>query len=298
MNSTWYNVAVVLLWLATMSWLISQKVMPSLLVGEAPSYRTIVEARQEEPTGGWWMLWNDRRIGWAVDKTSVLPNEMTEVRSLVHFDELPLDEMIPKPLLQLLLQGDGSNLRLRIEARSKLIFDPLKRLSQFESSVGLEGMDDAVKVRGTLDGSELHVSVRSGEFTYETESVLPGEALLSDALSPQSKLPGLRDGQSWNVEIFSPLRPRNDPVEVLQATVEGTEHVEWGTQVVEAWLVVYRTDPGAGAASARVPRGRLWVREDGTVLKQEANLFDSTITFVRLPQKRAAALIESVGDWK
>lgn len=298
MNSTWYNVAVVLLWLATMSWLISQKVMPSLLVGEPPSYRTIVEARQEEPISGWWMLWNDRQIGWAVDKTSPLPNEMTEVRSLVHFDDLPLDEMIPKPLLQLLLQGDGSNLRLRIEARSKLIFDPLKRLSQFESSVGLEGVDDAVKVRGTLDGSELRVSVHSGDFTYETDSVLPGGALLSDALSPQSKLPGLRDGQRWSVEIFSPLRPRNDPVEVLQATVEGTEHVQWGTQVVEAWLVVYRTGPGAGAASARAPRARLWVQEDGTVLKQEANLFDSTITFLRLPQARATALAESVGDWK
>lgn len=298
MNSTWYSVAVVLLWVATMSWLVWQKVVPSLLMGEPPSYRTIVEAQQEDPLVGWSMAWNDRQMGWALNTTVPLRNEMTEVRSLVHFDDLPLREMTSSWLRSLLLPEDGVPIRLQLEAKSTLIFDPLKRLSQFESSLGFEGMDDVVKVRGTIDGAELTVSVHTGDFTYDNNLILPRKALLSDALSPQTRLPGLREGQIWNLEIYSPLRPPNMPVEIIQATVEGREPVVWGGRVENAWLVVYRTDPGAGTTRARSPRGKLWVHDDGTVLKQEVILLNSRMTFDRLSKRQAAALAESVGEWE
>ncbi len=298
MNSTWYNVAVVLLWVASMSWLVSQKVMPALLVGEPPSYRTIVRAQQGQPHAGWRMAVNDREVGWALNTTVPLPREMTEVRSLVHFNDLPLEEMTPGLLRPLLVPEEGWPDRLKLEARSTLSFDPLERLSQFVSSVGFEGLDDVIKVRGTLDGPELALSVHSGDFTYQTELNLPEEALLTDALAPQTHLPNLREGQKWNVRVYSPLRPPNSPVELLQAKVEGKRTIEWDGRLVEAWLVVYRADPGAASAAARSARGRLWVRGDGTVLKQEATLFGSTMSFVRLSGTEAAALAESVGDWE
>jgi len=298
MNSTWYNVAVVLLWLASMSWLISQKVLPAVLVGEPPSYRTIVKANQEEPLVGWSMALNDRQVGWALNTTSRLPRNMTEVRSLVHFDDLPLEEMTPNWLRSILVPESGWPVRLQMEAKSMLVFDPLERLSEFVSSVGFEGMDDMIKVGGTLDGSELTLSVRSGDFAYETELKVPQEALLSDGLSPQTNLPGLREGQTWNVRVYSPLRPPNNPVELLHATVEESKTILWNGRLVDTWVVVYRGDPGAGTARARTPRGKLWVREDGTVLKQEAMLFGSTMTFDRLSGEDAAALAESVGDWE
>ena len=89
MTSTWFNVAVVLLWLATMSWLITQKVVPALLVGEPPNYRTVVEAQQDDPLVGWSMSWNERKVGWAIHRTFPLPDDLTEIHSLVHFDHLP-----------------------------------------------------------------------------------------------------------------------------------------------------------------------------------------------------------------
>ena len=301
MNSTWFNVAVVLLWLATMSWLVSQKVVPALLVGEPPNYRTILQAQQEEPFVGWSMAWNDRPVGWALNATSSLADEMTELSSLVHFDELPLEEMTPGWLRSMLMPEGELPIRLEMEAKSRLVFDPLERLSQFESSLGFEGMDEMIKVRGLLDGSELRVTVHSGEYTYETELLVPRESMLGDALSPQTKLPGLREGQSWSVEIYSPVRALhapNQPMEIIQATVEGTEPIEWGGRIVQTWLVVYRGDPGAGTARTRSPRAKLWVRDDGTVLKQQLALGDSTLTFVRLSQEEAAALVEAVGQLK
>jgi hypothetical protein len=298
MNSTWYNVAVILLWVASMAWLISQKVMPAVLVGEPPSYRTIVQAKQDEPLVGWSMEMNDRQVGWALSTTSPLAGDMTEVRSLVHFDELPLEDVTPDFLRSLLVSDTEWPVRLRLEAKSELIFDPLQRLSQFNSSVGFEGVDDVVKVRGALDGSKLTLTVRCGDFTYETNLDLPEKALLGDALSPQTDLPGLREGQKWNVQIYSPLRPPNSPMEILQASVEESKTILWNGRLVETWLVVYRGDPGAGTVNARTARGRVWVLDDGTVLRQEVTLFGSTMTFVRLSAAEAAALAESVGDWE
>ena len=297
MNSAWYNVTVVLLWVATMSWLVTRKVLPALLVGEPPTYRTIVEAQHKEPLVGWRMSLNDRPVGWALSKTSVMVNEMTEVRSLVRFDDLRLKEVIPDFLQSLFPEG-VPDVSLQLEAKSEFTFDPLGRLSQFVSSVGFPGMDHLAKVRGILDGTELQLSLRTGDFSTDSKVVLPQKALLTDALSPQAKLPGLREGQTWNVRIYSPFRRPDNPTEVLQATVEGIKPMLWEGRTVDTWLVVYRSDPGAGTASTETPRVRLWVRDDGTVLKQEANLLDSKITFVRLSDEAASARAHLIGDWK
>ncbi len=67
-----------------------------------------------------------------------------------------------------------------------------------------------------------------------------------------------------------------------------------------AWLVVYRTEPGKATAVGQAPRGKLWVRcdRDGTVLKQQVVFFDTTITFVRLPDSDAVELADAAGpEW-
>ena len=33
------------------------------------------------------------------------------------------------------------------------------------------------------------------------------KAMLQDAMSPQGLLPGLREGQTWTMEVYGPLRP-------------------------------------------------------------------------------------------
>ena len=91
MNSRWYNTAVVVLWLATMSWLVTEKVLPPLLVGEPPSYRQIIEAQNRDPPVGWQVLWKGQPLGWALTDTKLQPNGLTtEIHGRVHFDALPL----------------------------------------------------------------------------------------------------------------------------------------------------------------------------------------------------------------
>jgi hypothetical protein len=92
--------------------------------------------------------------------------------------------------------------------------------------------------------------------------------------------------------VFSPFRPPSSPLEILQATVERTENIVWNGEPVSARLVVYRSDAGSGLLAARKPRGKLWVRSDGLVLKQQVTALNSDLTFVRLPANEARSLAE------
>ncbi len=292
MHSRWFNLAVALLWVSTMSWLVVSKVLPATLVGEPPSYRTIVEAQRAQRLVGWIMSWEGQRLGWAVSTTRPLEQGLTEVRSRVHFEALPLGPKTPEWLRSVLGPLETSPGQFRMEADNTLVFDPLHRLSRFESAVRFPPMEPMLKVYGSIDGPKMNVSMRCGDFTQDFELPAPHSAMLSDSTSPQAVLPGLRAGQKWTVEVYSPLAPPSPSslIEVLEATVEGEDWVVWDGRPVSTWLVVYRSDPGSRLGPQDGPRARLWVHPDGTVLRQEVNFFGSVLAFTRLGPEEAAAL--------
>ena len=184
--------------------------------------------------------------------------------------------------------------RLRMDARSVLTIDSLGHLLRFDSSVRVDPFHDVICVRGTVEGRQLQLKVRSGETSFTSEAFLPSDALLSDALSPQTRLPGLREGQTWTMPVYSPFWSSKNPLEIVHATVESLEPIIWNGDPENCWLVVYRSDPGSGGIS-QDPRGRLWVRRDGAVLRQQVFLFDSIIRFDRLPDDKAVELAEEAG---
>jgi len=293
MYSRWYNVAVVLLWLLAMGWLVIEKVMPPLRIGNPPSYQTILRSQKLQPLVGWQMILNGQPLGWALSRTTRTDDNLTEIHSRVHFNEIPLEKLVPGWLSGVVDRRDS---RLEMDARNTLTFDPLQRLSVFRSALRFDTLEDAIKLQGTVDGNHLRVVVGTGGLTYTTEAYLPPDALLGDALSPQTQLPNLRPGQAWTVPVYNPLRPPNSPLEILQASVEGSEAVSWDGRQEETWLVVYRSDDGFRADGDKPPRGRLWVRRDGTVLKQQVMVFSSTMIFIRLADDRAKELAERVGN--
>jgi hypothetical protein len=83
-------------------------------------------------------------------------------------------------------------------------------------------------------------------------------------------------------------------MEVLQARVVSREPMVWDGHAEDTHVVVYYSDPGTRLASAPTERGRLWVRRDGTVLRQRATILDANMTFLRLPDEKAAALASRV----
>jgi hypothetical protein len=128
------------------------------------------------------------------------------------------------------------------------------------------------------------------------EVFVPPGALAGDMLSPQACLPGLRQGQVWTVPSYSLLRPPTNPMEILQARVEGSEPISWNGRLEDAWLVVFHLNQGLGLGTDQTLRERLWVRHDGTVLLQKVMVFDCVLTFVRLPDRETAELTKRIAE--
>lgn len=291
-----FNAVVVVFWLSTMTWLIVAKVLPPLQIGEPPNYRSVyaVDPNTKVEPVCWEMLWSDRRLGWAKTTVYRTPSGVTEVRSLVHFSHVPVEDLVPawiRPAVKSAIQPVGA---LSMDALSRIEIDPLGRLSQIYSSLSPVGHKTGVVIRGRVRGTTLTGEVRSGTMSQPFERYLPPNALFGDELSPQARMPGLRLGQEWTVPVYSPLRfsDSRNPVEILHAKVEDRESVVIGDESVLTSVVVYRSDPGAIHGGAQTPRGRLWVADDGTVLKQTSRLFGSQLTFLRASPERTAQILE------
>lgn len=291
-----FNVIVVVFWLATMSWLMVAKVLPPLRVGEPPSYSSILKHEIEDPVC-WSVRVNDREIGWAATRGVRRKDGITELFSRVYLRELPLEEIAPSWLTGVLRPVLRQLGPLDVDKRSRMTIDPLGRLVGLESKVRIADVPDAIKVSGQVEGSALTLNVTSGEVSRKIEQYLPPDALMTDELSPQAMMPGLRVGQSWTVPLYSPFRPPTGPMEILQASVEREDKFTWNGKVLNCRVIVFRNDSGSGLMG-NDSRGRIWVSEAGLVLCQEITIFRSQVRFYRLPDHSAQELTDSLGpDW-
>lgn len=292
MLSVRYNALVIVFWLGAMSWLLGAKVLPPLLLGEPPTYQKILAAEPDAPAEETEVVWDitcdQRPVGTASSSIHPMEDGIRELRSEVRFTELPLDSISPLRLGAFARLPDGQSRSIAFNAKAVFEVGPLGQLQRFESKLEMGILAEPVFVQGTVDGTQLRLTLRTGDLVYHTDSVLPQDSLLSDALSPQSRLPGLRVGQTWLSPMYSPFHPRTRPLEALEAVVERTEPLLWHGQGVETLVVVYYNEQGGRVGAVGQPRGKVWVRPDGVVLQQEVPLIDSVLRFIRRPPQSAA----------
>jgi len=271
-----------------MAWLVTDKVMPPLLVGDPPDHASNLAVSKDALPICWHVFWNDRRLGWAASRVSPGESGVKEIHSRVVLTQLPLKEMTPVWLRAFVSQIGN----IDMDAHSLLEFDPLNRLSSFHTNVSIDDTTDAIQMSGRIVNSRLRLTVRSGELSYTVEKYLPSESLLGSDLSPHTYLPNLRVGQSWTVPVYSPFHPPTSPLDVLRATVEEEGILTWNGASEVTLIVVFHDDGGASYFSPHESRGKLWVRHDGTVLKQEVNVFNSVLSFERMSEEDSRRLVE------
>jgi hypothetical protein len=297
MGNLQFNVVVVLFWCTTMGWLVISKILPPLRVGEPPNYISILRDSSDEAPVCWSIHLQNKSIGWAANKTVRRKDGIADLYSRVYLCELPWDELAPGWLGAVLKPVFDDLDQLDIEKKSRLVIDPLGRLVEFESRVRLASIVDAIKVQGQIENSTLRLSVQSGDLPYKFERNLPPNSLMSDELSPQVRMPGLRTGQRWTVPLYSPFRSPNSPIEILQAVVEREDNLTWGGWPRPCRVIVYRGDSGSGQAGSEI-RGRVWVDRQGMVLRQEVAVFRTHLHFIRLPEADARIVADALGeDW-
>ena len=98
MASRWFNVATVLLWVASMSWLVIATVLPPLLVGEPPTYQQILSKPDEKVI--WSIRWDDAPVGMATSWTDRSTGDMVQMHSDVKLDRIPWQRRVgrlPQP---------------------------------------------------------------------------------------------------------------------------------------------------------------------------------------------------------
>jgi hypothetical protein len=298
-----YSFAIVIFWLATSAWLVKEKLLPPLLVGDPPSYRTILASERTDSPVGWDIFLNGRRLGGAITSTETLSDGIHQLRCVVSLRELPLAELTPAWLSAFVKVLDSHRSQgeaiISVESEATIDIDPLNHPINFLSTTKIGppdadvahrslmgGVEFNVLMRGKVVGDSMQIVIHSGEIEYHTEIDMPPDALIGDVLSPQSRLPGLRIGQTWTVPIYSPFRPPNAPVDILHATVERKDPIFWHERIVPALLVVYRGDPGLGLTSNQAARAQMWVDYEGEVIKQEITLMSSRLTFIRVDPRQ------------
>ena len=291
-----FNVIVVLFWLATMSWLVVAKIVPPMRVGEPPSYRSILDESVRQPPVCWNIRLEDKSIGWAANKIERRDDGITELHSRVYLRNLPLEEFAPGWLgtvLKPVLRDLGP---LNIDKTSRMTVDPLGRLVGFESRVRIADIPDAIKVHGQVEGSSLKLSIQSGEIPYKLERYLAAQrpdvrrAVAADDAARPARRPDL-DGAAVQ-PVSSAEQPDRDFAG--QGRARRSDHLGRPAGPLPR-SIVYRSDPSSGLVSDEA-RGRMWVRDDGVVLRQEVTILRSRLQFLRLADERARSILSTLGD--
>lgn len=288
----WLIPLVLVFWCVTSGWLFVAKILPSLTPGSPPGYQAFYASEGRLVPVAWTVLWNDQPLGWASSQSSRTEDGGMDVRSLLHFDRLPIDEVLPAWAKMFLQTSFDPAASYALDARGRLSIDAQGDLRTFSSTVSLPATASRVFLDGRIEDGEVFVDVRAHGVNYSVTRHLPTHITIGDELSPQATLPGLYPDRQWTVPVYSPLRPGQSPIQILHARVAGEEMMYWNDALVRVDVVHYRDDP----APHREPRCRLWVDRSGRVLKQESLMLGAKLVFLRRTDAGAEELVAGVGS--
>jgi hypothetical protein len=160
-------------------------------------------------------------------------------------------------------------------------------------TITLHGLPITAMLHGELIAPDQfacrwHVGPREGRFALDAGLT----RAFGDVLRPFTRLPGLHVGQTWRLQLMSPLSralPGLDSQGLVEAPevvrVTRTEVIQHGGQAMEAFVV-------------EAPRLRAWVAADGTVLRQEIELLPLLGRLVLLDEPFDEYAYQSALGWR
>lgn len=311
------RILVLLFWLVSMGWLATTKIAPQFAAIDRPDQRAFrPESSEDIESQAWNIHWNHRPIGWASATTRRFTDGQGFVESEVRLKNLTARQMLEEMfgtaaimLRALDFGGVDKNLRLGCRMKTEMNFDAYGRLRRFTSGLDLDSFGELIRTRGAMGDGKLLVDVFKGAALDDLpvgslgpsdgengakygallsrEFEVPDAALIVDSLLPQSRLTGLSIGQHWTFMSYRAYPPQN-PLREVEARVERQEMLGWGDDVESVFVVSFRDISGSGLTTASEPNSWLWVRKDGTVLKQQMRIGNVTVDFLRTSPKGIA----------
>jgi hypothetical protein len=288
-----YSVFVLTVWGSMMSWLLMAKILPSFWIGDPPS----TGVPSTEPVC-WDVKIGNKHIGWAVSQWVPGASESAEIHSRIVVEKLPIDQIVPfdrvAPRWTVALLNRTSSLRL--DMRSRTTLDALDQLAMFETKVQVNELPTPFYVQGRVRGGVLDMRSQFGDQVHRFDYPWNRNAILGSELMPDAKLMQVYVGRKWQREVYNPLMGDKGPSELIEAEVVEEEQIFFHGELISTRRIEYRSVNADGVSSNNRRRARLWVAEDGTVLREELVLMDMALTFDRVPAEQAEQLAAELLD--
>jgi hypothetical protein len=272
---------VMLLWLATMSWLVVAKILPPFFSGDPPGHGIL----EEDDPVCWQIECNGQHVGYAVRQAVPGAQSTTEIHSRVVLEDIPLRQIAPQ-WMSSIVDDLGE---IKLDSRTRVTIDSLGKLSSFDTKVQLNELPLVVKVFGTVEGPNLELNFASGSVTHKAGFPLPSTSVLDGELIPQPKMLQVYVGRRWQVEMFSMFRPPDHSMELLQAEVVAEERIMHDGRATTARRIEYRSLAPSGVSSDQALRAKVWVADDGVVLRHEVELVNTRLRFERRDSREMIA---------
>lgn len=273
--------SVIALWLSSMTWLVTDRILPSLSGGGQPP---VAQAYEDGEAVAWEVLWQGEPVGQAASVRLQGVGGTTDLHNRVVLNEFPVMQLAPS-WIRAAVGNLGS---MTFDVMTRVEFDPLGKFSSFNSRVSLNNMPSILKMSGRIEESYLKLKVRSNDFSHTTRIFLPNSEAMSEALFPDAKLPYMHKGRTWQEKVYSPFSSPADPVELVQVEVTEREKIQHHGESRSVMRVEYKSITASGiSANARV-QGISWVDPaSGEVLRRDVYLGGSKLRFERLTAEAA-----------
>ena len=279
--------SVVVLWLSSMTWLVSDRILPSLWDGEPPA----TEAFEIGKAVAWNVEWEGKSYGEAASVRLVGADGTTDLHTRLRLKNFPLMKLAPSWMR--LAVGDVG--RMTFDALTRIEFDPLGSFSSFNSRISLNELTSVLRLSGRIKDSYLELKVRAGTFSHVTPVYLPDSKALNEALIPASRLPRLRKGRYWQEEVYSPFRTPGDPVELVRAEVIDIDLMQYQGDLRKVFRVEYRGIKGSGIPDKARLLGISWVdTKTAYVLRRDVFIGPSKLRFDRVSDEEAEVISEEL----
>lgn len=285
MSNKLYVGSVVLIWIASMSWLVTERILPPFFQGDPPGTSIV---RQKEPVA-WQIQVDSKPCGMAVMQAIEADGGAIAVYSNVTLSKIPWPKSTP-----LWMTAFKSTIgKLSIEMDTRLGFDSLNRLADFESKFVVGANTTPVILRGRIQGGELQLKVRASTITKEFKHQWNDRGNFTSEIMPETKLLGIYEGKHWQREVFNPIASPHNPMELLEATVGPAERYAYDKELIRVFPVMYLTPERIGKSNEERLKAKLLVAEDGLVLKQELKFLGSKLVFTRLNERTSRIMAET-----
>jgi hypothetical protein len=278
--------AVVILWLCSMTWLFTDRILPTFQGGQPPSLETF----QNGQTVAWDVEWGGENVGSAASVRVPGAGGSMELHNRIALENMPIIDLAPA-WMRMAVPSLGD---MSFDVISRIEFDSLGNFSSFSSRVILNDMPSVLRLSGRVKDSYLRLNVVSGQLPYEVVVYLPDSKSLNEALFPGGDLPYMYVGRQWQEEVYSPFRATGDPIELVHAEVVSEESLEYCGQTRRVLRVEYHGMIGSGISDKERIQAISWVEPSGDVLRRDVYLGSSKLRFNRLSDEAANKIGEQL----